>query len=135
MKLTKSKLKQLIKEVFEDEDEPGISISPGNVQRKPTSDPVEDIIDEYSDRSVKPELIKRMLEVVRDFGGDLPLDEHDLNLIEDAAKEMKKHLDDETGGSEEEYEEEEEKSAPSTEYTSPSFRTARMQSGHFQGKN
>ena len=99
MKLTKSKLKQLIKEVFE--DEPGVTISPGNVQREPTFDPVEDIIDEYSDRSVKPELIKRMLEVVRDFGGDLPLDEHDLNLIEDAAKEMKKHLDGETVGTEE----------------------------------
>ena len=96
MKLTKSRLKHIIKDVLKEthEDEFGISISPENVQREPTHDPVEDIIDDYSDRSVKPELMKRMLEVVRDFREDLPLDEHDLNLIEEAGREMKKHLDD-----------------------------------------
>ena len=104
MKLTKSKLKQLIKEVFEGDEEPGITIDPGNVQRIPTHDPVEDIIDGYSDRSVKPELIKRMLEVIREFGDVLPLDEHDLNLIEDAAREMKKHLVDGEEDAEENYE-------------------------------
>ena len=100
MKLTKTRLKQLIREAIE--EEPGITISPGHgpqrVPSEPTADPVEDIIDEYSGRSAKPELIRRMLEAIRDFGDNLPLDENDLNLIDEASEKMKPHLE-----SEEEY--------------------------------
>ena len=36
--------------------------------------------------------LKRMLETVRDFGDMLPLDDYDLQLIDEASKEMQRYL-------------------------------------------
>ena len=103
MKLTKTQLQQIIQEevntvlqefgpAYARDDEPAISISPENVTREQTFDPVDDVIDDYAARSAKPELMKRMLETVRDFGDMLPLDDYDLQLIDEASKEMQRYL-------------------------------------------
>ena len=97
MKVTRSKLKQIIKEelskALNEADEPGLTIFPGNVQvpddvaTSRAEAAVQNIIDDYSRRSAKPELIKQVLEAVTKFG---PLDQHDLNLIDIALENIRR---------------------------------------------
>jgi hypothetical protein len=120
MKLTNSKLKQLIKEAF-DEEEFLATVPEGEEEGEDLGGETIDTVDEF-------------MKTAEAFYDRLPEDKKRALTqgFEDAFNKWEEELE---GAPEEEYEEEEEKYAPSTEYTSPSFRTARMESGYFQGKN